>query len=370
MKVALIHDYLIRFGGAERTLLALSALWPEAPIYTLLYDEKVVGQWFPPERVRTSFLQKFPKFLRRRYRWLLPLLPAAAESFDLRDFDLVVSSSSAFAKGAILRPKTTHICYCHNTARFLWDYYWPYLNEQKLGGVRKLLAKIYLSYLRLWDRSAANRVDYFLANSQATAARIKKYYGRPAKVIYPPVRLPDDHQLAKGNKDSPEGYFLIVSQLAPYKKVDAAVEAFNKLAWPLIVIGDGPQRKYLLKIAKPNVQILGWQPDDVVAEYLKNCLAFVFPGEDDFGLAPVEAMGWGKPVLALREGGAKEIVLPGLSGEFFAAPTSEVLADGARRLRDNLTNYSPLVIRKWAEKFSEERFRREIMDFVKKLSYN
>ncbi|MDD2731198.1 MAG: glycosyltransferase [Candidatus Portnoybacteria bacterium] len=370
MKVAIIHDYLVRLGGAERALLALSEIWPEAPIYTLLYDSQAVGRCFSPERVRTSFLQKFPGFLRRRYRWLLPLLPSAAESFDLRDFDLVISSSSAFAKGIILRPKTTHICYCHNTARFLWDYYWPYLNEQKLGGFIKLLAKIYLSYLRLWDRAAASRVDYFLANSQATAARIKKYYGRPAKVIYPPARLPESRRISETDKDSPDGYFLIVSQLVPYKKIDVAVEAFNKLGWPLVIIGDGPQKKDLLEIAKPNVKILGWQSDGVVAEYLKNCLAFVFPGEDDFGLAPVEAMGWGKPVLALNEGGAKEIVLPGLNGEFFVSPVPEILADGARRLRENLANYSPLVIRKWAEKFSEERFKREIMDFVKRLSYN
>ncbi len=370
MRVAIIHDYLIRFGGAERLLLTLSELWPEAPIFTLIYDEQKVGQWFPEERIRTSFLQRFPKFLRRRYRWLLPLLPVAAESFDLRDFDLVLSSSSAFAKGVIVRPKTLHICYCHNPARFIWDYSWAYLKEQKLGFFKKAFSEIYLSYLRLWDRAAANRVDYFLANSYVTAERIKKYYRREAKVIYPGIMMPDQKQISSSVHDSPEGYFLIVSQLVPYKKINVAVEAFNKLGWQLKIIGDGPQKKYLSKIANSNVEILGWQPDEVVENYLKNCLGLIFPGEDDFGLAPVEAMAWGRPVLALRAGGAKETILPGITGEFFNAATSEVLADGVRRFRENFEKYDPLVIRKWAERFSKERFKKEIMEFIEKVSYN
>lgn len=368
MKVALIHDYLIRFGGAERVLLELAKMFPEAPIYTSLYDQEKMGGWFPPERVRTSFLQKFPKFLRRRHKWLLPLMPTVPETFDLREFDLVISSSSAFAKGVVVRPKTIHISYCHNAARFLWDYSAEYLSQQKLGFCRQILADNIFSYLRLWDRSASKRVDYFIANSKVTASRIKKYYNQDAKVIYPPVNLANSLPMASNQKV--DDYFLVVSQLTPYKKIDVAVEAFNKLGLPLVIIGEGPQEEYLRSIAKDNIKILGWLTDEETAEYYKNCFAFIFSGEDDFGIAPVEAMSWGKPVLALGSGGAKETILPGMTGEFFEAATPEVMADGVRRLRDNYRNYSPLVIRKWSEKFSVERFRQEFMEFVKKVGYS
>ncbi len=347
----------------------LAKMWPEAPIYAFLYDQEKMGKYFPAERIRTSFLQKFPKWWRRSPKYLLPFMPVAPETFDLRDFDLVISSSSAFAKGVVTRPKTVHINYCHNPARFLWDYSHEYLGQQTAGGGRRLLAKLFMSYLRLWDRAASQRVDYVSANSRATAERISKFYRREAKVIYPPVGAVNSKQLT-GNSKETEDYFLIVSQLTPYKKVDVAVEAFNKLGLPLVIIGEGPQAEYLQSIAKENIRILGWRPDEEVAEYYKNCYAFIFPGEDDFGIAPVEAMSWGKPVLAFNAGGAKETVLPAMTGELFEAQTAEVLADGVRRLRDNHKNYSPLVIRKWAEKFSTERFRNEMMEFVKKVGYN
>lgn len=365
MKVALVHDYLIRFGGAERVLLELVKIFPEAPIYTLLYDEKM-AEFFPVGMIRFSFLQKLPAWLRRRYKYLLPLLPVAAEVFDLREFDLVISSSSAFAKGVITRPKTIHIDYCHNPARFLWDYSHEYLNQQNLGFLRNLAVNLMLNYLRVWDRSANKRVDYFIANSKITADRIKKYYRREAKIIYPPVRMAEFIQ----SENLSKGYFLIVSQLSPYKKVDIAVEAFNKLELPLVIIGDGSQKRYLKKIAKENIKILGWLDDDIVADYFKSCCAFVFPCEDDFGITVVEAMSYGKPVLAYKEGGALETVLEGRTGEFFNALTPEVLADGVRRLQDNLEIYDPKFIRSQAEKFSEERFKKEIVDFIAEISYN
>lgn len=371
MKVALVHDYLTRFGGAERVLLALSEMFPEAPIYTFLYDEQKMGRYFPAARVRVSFLQKFPKWWRSRPKYLLPFMPVAPETFDLRGFDVVISSSSAFAKGVVTRPKTIHVSYCHNAARYLWDYSYEYLGQQSLGGARHFLARIFLSYLRLWDRAASQRVDYFIANSRTTARRIEKFYRRDSKIIYPPVNLAQkEFLLAPGGTSRLEDYFLIVAQLTPYKKIDVAVEAFNKLGLPLVVIGEGPQFEYLKKIARDNVHILGWREDEEVAEYYKNCYAFIFPGEDDFGIAPVEAMSYGKPVLALKAGGAEETVLPAMTGELFEAATPEVLADGVRRLRDNYKNYSPLIIRKWAEKFSAERFRSELMEFVKKIGYN
>ena len=380
MKVALVHDYLTRFGGAERVLLALAAMFPKAPIYCLLYDEQKMGRWFGPERVRPSFLQKFPRFLRTHHKYLLPLLPSAPETFDLREFDLVISSSSAFAKGVVTRPKTIHINYCHNPARFLWDYSFDYLKEQDLGFFRRVIVKLSLNYLRLWDRSASLRVDHFLANSKNTAERIQKYYRREAEIIYPPVRMsqfettsnaPAGNFQKLGLTEVLSGqYFLIVSQLTPYKKIDVAVEAFNKLELPLVIIGEGPQKAELQKIAKENVKIIGWQSDKAVSDYYKNCFAFIFPGEDDFGITPIEAMSYGKPVLALKAGGAMETVLPGITGELFEAAIPEVLADGVRRLRENYSRFSPLVIRKWAERFSEERFRRQFMEFVRRIRYN
>jgi glycosyltransferase involved in cell wall biosynthesis len=348
--------------------LELTKIFPEAPIYTFLYDQEKMDKWFFPERVRPSFLQKFPHFLRRRHKWFLPLMATVPETFDLREFDLVVSSSSAFAKGVIVRPKTVHISYCHNTARFLWDYSAEYLSQQKLGLLRQILVDNIFSYLRLWDRTASKRVDYFVANSKATASRIKKYYSRDAKVIYPPVNLTNQWSLIDGQK--PGDYFLIVSQLVSYKKINVAVKAFNKLRLPLVIIGEGPQEEELRSVAGPNIKILGWQSDQEIAGYYKNCYAFVFPGEDDFGIAPVEAMSYGKPVLAFNAGGAQETILPGMTGEFFQSATPEVLADGVRRLRENYKNYSPLVIRKWAEKFSTERFRNEMIEFIKKVGYN
>jgi glycosyltransferase involved in cell wall biosynthesis len=366
MKVALIHDYLTRFGGAERVLLELAEMFPEAPIYTFLYDKEKMGRWFAPERVKVSFLQNFPKFLKRRPKYLLPFLAVAPETFDLREFDLVISSSSSFAKGVITRPKTIHINYCHNPARFLWDYNFEYIKEQKLGKGRSILAKILLNYLRIWDRAAGRRVDYFIANSQSTARRIKKYYQQEVKIIYPPVKIAPDWR----TDNSWGNYYLIVSQLTPYKKVDVAVEAFNKLGLPLVIIGDGPEKESLKKIAGPNVKILGWLDDAETEKYYRNCRAFIFAGEDDFGMAPVEAMSFGKPVLALRAGGAEETVLPGITGEFFEASLPEILADGVRRLKENETKFSPQVIRKWAERFSRERFRHEMMEFVKKVGYN
>ena len=371
MRIALVHDFLTRFGGAERVLLELAEMFPEAPIYTFLYDEWKMGRWFKKERVQTSFLQKFPSFFLKRPQLLWPFYGAAAESFDLRDFDLVISSSSIFSKGVITRPQTVHICYTHSVSRFAWDYSFEYLKENNLGFFSRFLAKTYLSYFRLYDRAAALRPDYFIANSRSTASRLKKYYGVDAKVIYPPVSLIADREspIVKEKKEREE-YFLIVSQLAPYKKIDVAVEAFNKLELPLLVIGEGAQKEYLEKIARPNVKILGWKSDEEIAEYMKNCVAFVFPGEDDFGIAPVEAMSLGKPVLALARGGALETVLPGITGELFQEPTPEVLADGVRRLRRNLVNFSPLVISKWAGRFSRERFRQEIVEFIEKTGYN
>lgn len=345
----------------------LREIFPDAPIYTLLYDEEKMGGVLAEADIRPSFLQKLPKFIRHRQKHLLPFLPVAAETFDLREFNLVISSSSAFAKSIITRPGTTHICYCHAPSRFLWDWNKQYIDEQGFGPVRRALAALAVNYLRIWDKSSSRRPDYFIANSRATREKIQKYYRRDAFIIYPPVYLPTLEQFREAED---ENYFLIVSQLTAYKHIDLAVGAFNRLKLPLLIIGDGPEKEKLEELAGPTIQFLGAKNDEEKNTYLKNCTGFIFAGEDDFGIAPVEAMGWGKPVLAFGRGGALETVLPGVTGEFFDDATPEVLADGVRRLRENLANYSPLVIHKWAEKFSEERFVREMVDFLKKVGYN
>lgn len=416
MKVALIHDYLVRFGGAERVFLNLARIFPKAEIFTLLYDRKKMGNYFPDIKIYTSFLQNFPGFWRRRQKYLLPFIPMAAETIDLREFDLVISSSSGFIKGIITRPKTIHICYCHSPMRFGWDVYTSYLKDQRKGFLTNMAIRLLMHYIRLWDRSSSKRVDYFIANSKTTAARIKKFYGRESKIIYPPVAVDNFSesevgQVASGEVSFPQRgkftretsslivsddampacrsgvpeaalfdssvfqenelavlkdkkYFLIVSQLTPYKRIDLAVEAFNKLELPLIIIGEGPEGKRLRKMARENIKFLGWQPDNKVRQYFKHCRAFIFAGEDDFGIAPVEAMSFGKPVLAYRKGGATETILEGITGEFFDWPAPEALADGIRRMLLNFDNYSPLVIKKRAEKFSRERFERAMKEFV------
>lgn len=376
MKVALIHDYLTYFGGAEQVLKSLHSLFPKAPIYTLLYDKKKMGQFFPKAEIKTSFLQKFPKLLRRNKRWLLPFLTVAPETFDLRDFDLVISSCSCFAKGIIIRPKAIHICYCHTPARFIWDWHQNYLKEQKVKRPFRFWVNLITNYLRIWDKTAALRVDYFIANSKTTKARIKKYYQRDSTVIYPPVdvngvqgsKFPEAEQVRYGaGKVQGSDYFLIVSRLSPYKNVELAVEAFNKLELPLVIIGQGPQLRLLKKKAKKNVKLLGFQPEEVVHQYYQNCRALIFPGEDDFGITPVEAMSYGKPVLALKKGGVTETVIEGVTGEFFDDPHSVVLADGVRRLRENMKNYDSETIKEHAQKYSRERFERETKEFIDKI---
>lgn len=360
--IAFVHDFLLSYGGAERALFAMRGLFPDAPMHTLLYDEKRMGGTFPAEGVIPSFLQKLPKFLRERPRYLAALLPIAVESFDLRDFNLVISSSSAFAKGVITRAHTTHISYCHSPMRYAWDFTHEYQSDTREKRALRLPVRLLQHYLRLWDRAAADRVHHFIANSKTVAERIKKYYRRDATVIYPPVDV--DAFRATGADD---GYFLIVSHLAPYKRIAVAVQAFNKLQLPLVVAGEGPEFKRLQRFAGKTVTLLGGVSEEKKRDLMERCTAFVFPGEDDFGIAPVEAMAAGKPVLALRRGGATETVIEGVTGEFFDDPVPEVLADGVRRLRENLNVYDRTRIRARAEEFRAERFEEEFLATVKRL---
>jgi len=355
MRIALINDYLTHFGGAEKTFKVLTEIFPDADIYTLFYDPSILNKFKlgAGKKIKTSFLQKFPLFLRKKYQWLLPFLPIAVESLDLRDYNLVISSSHSFAKGIITRPKTIHICYCYSPTRYLWD---------------KSRPKSFLNYFRIWDRQASERVDHFVAISRVVQERIKKYYKRESIIIYPPATQDRLLALRAGPPMQPSGeYYLIVSQLRKYKRIDLAVEAFNKLGLNLVIIGQGPERKKLQRKAKKNIKFLGWKSDEVVAKYYKNCIAFIFPSDDDFGIAPVEAMSYGKPVLAFRKGGALETIIEGKTGEFFDFQNVAVLADGVRRLRLNLDKYDPKFISSHAQKFSRQRFEKEFKEFIDKL---
>lgn len=365
LKVALVHDFLVDFGGAERVLEVMCEMFPEAPIYTLLYDKEKMDGRFAGKTIRTSFLQKFPRFLRRRKKWLLPLMPVAPETFDLRDFDLVLSSSGAWSKGIVTRLDTTHISYVHSPMRFAWDANGEYLDQQGKGGAIKLCARWLLNYIRVWDKVAADRPDFLVANSKYTQRRIAKYYGRDSIVIYPPVCRGETPTNTEMEPLQAKDYFLVVSRLSPYKKIDAVVEAFNKSGLPLVVIGGGQQEKYLRSIAKENVKILGYRADGEVARYYAGARAFVFAGVDDFGMAPVEVMAYGVPVVALRRGGIKEVVVEGETGEFFDDATPESVADGVRRLIGNEGAYDKQAIIGRAKEFSKEIFIAKMEEYIR-----
>lgn len=355
MNVALVHDFLLRLGGAEKVLKTLTEMFPKAPIYTLLYDEKTAGEIFPREKIRTSRLQNYPHILKRHHRYLLPKFPRAVEEWDFSGFDFVISSSSAFAHGIITPSKTTHITYFHSPMRFAWDWYHEYKKEQKVGPVRQAAIAYFMKKIRLWDKIASSRTDVFIANSNTVRKRIRKYYRRDSEIIYPPV----DISRFKINKDNAD-YFLIVSALTPYKRIDLAIQLFNKIGRKLVIIGDGPQRDFLQNIAGPNIEFLGFKPDSVVAEYYKNCRALIFPGEEDFGITPIEAMACGKPVLAYGRGGVTESVIEGVTGEFFHSETVESMEQGLARLILNEKKYHPYTIRRRAEEFDTEIFKRKL----------
>lgn len=371
IKIALVHDFLNQWGGAEKVLAEISEMFPEAPIYTLLFEPSKMRGKFGNREIRTSFLQKFPHFLRRKAKWLLPFLPVAPETFDLRDFDLVISSSGAWSKGIITRLNTVHVAYIHSPMRFVWDYNESYLKDNRKEKIAFLVRPI-LSYLRLWDKLAADRPDHLIANSAYTRKRIRKYYGRESTVIYPPAFVPQSGTIANESAsfEKNKKHFLIVSRLSAYKRIEPVIEAFNKLELPLVIVGEGSQEKYLQKIAGKNIRILGWQSEKNLQKIYQGARAFLFPGIDDFGIAPVEAMSYGIPVLAIRGGGIKEIVEEGNNGEFFDAATPEVIADCVRRFIGKEDKYDKKYIADKARRFSREKFREEFGSFINKIISN
>jgi len=363
LKIALAHDFLIYQGGAERVFKEIAALFPKAPIFTLL-ARKGMAKQLKGRDISPSFLNNMSRFV--PHRWLLPFYPIAAESIDLREFDLVISSTSSFMKGAVIKPQMLHICYCHTPTRYLWDMNEQYLKDSLKEGFfyspKKFFSRAVLNYLRMWDQTASKRVDFFIANSHFTAKRIKKYYKRKARVIYPPV---DTDRFFIGEKKG--SYFLAVSRLSAYKKTDIVVEAFNRLGWPLLIAGLGREKNRLQKMARPNIRFLGFVEEKKLPKLYAGSRALIFPGEDDFGITMVEAAASGKPVLAFRSGGALEIVEEGRTGEFFNAPEVEILVDGLRRLIENENSYDPDYIRNSALRFSKEEFRKNFIKAVEEM---
>jgi len=356
MRVALVHDYLNQYGGAERVLEAFCQIFPKAPIYTLLYDEKRTGYAFEGREIHTSFMQKVP-LVKSHHRPFLMLMPLAIEQFDLSQYDLVISDSASYAKGVITSPKTLHICYCHTPIRYAWDDSHKYIEEFGYPGLVKKVIPFFMNYIRLWDEQAAQRVDKFIANSQFVAQRIKKYYHQDSVVIYPPIKT----NLFQISSDL-DSYFLMVGRSLPYKRFDLGIEVFNRLGWPLKIIGDGPERKNLQRQAKDNIEFVGLVSDEELKEYYAHCQALVFPQEEDFGMMVVEAMSAGRPVIAYRAGGALETIEEGVTGLFFEEQTPEHLIKTLKEFKS--TDFNPELIRKKAMEFDEERFKEKIKGFI------
>jgi glycosyltransferase involved in cell wall biosynthesis len=355
MNVALVHDHLNQIGGAERVVLAMHHIWPDAPLYTLVHDKNKVGDFFNALEINPSFIQKFPLAL-SHLRWYLWAMPTAVESFNLSGYDVVLSSASAFAKGAIAAPNALHICYCHTPTRYLWSDSHTYVGEVGGGALIQKILPFILHRLRMWDYLASQRVDYFVANSQFVAERIKRYYNRESTVIYPPVDVHGYPKYRRGN------YFVLLSRLRPYKKVDIAIRAFNRLNMHLVIAGDGEERKHLERIAGPNIHFVGNVDEQTKKILLARAAGFIHPQEEDAGIAAIEAMAAGTPVIAYLAGGAKETIIQDMSGMFFEEQTWQSLADTIIRFKRVTFDHNH--IREHAQQFSRERFMSEIKTFV------
>lgn len=372
MKVALIHDHLAQAGGAEKVLKVFTEMFPEAPIYTLLYDKKNVDKNFAGCHIESSVIQRLPGGI-KHYKWYLYFMPMAVEFFDLREYDLVISDASAFAKGVITTPDTKHLCYCHTPTRYLWSDAHQYLNELKYNKWIKKIISLTLGRLRLWDFSAAQRVDYFIANSLTVQKRIAKFYRRSSRVIYPPVETDKFIISDLSKQEKSERYFLLGCRLAPYKRVDIVIEAFKKLGpnYRLKIFGTGLDLKRLKTLAKgmDNIEFLGGVSEEEKIQLYSKALAFINPQEEDFGITAVEAMASGRPVLAYRRGGAMETVVEGESGLFFNEQTSAAIATVVRRfindLDSNNKSWDSEGIKKSAERYSIANFKKQILDYLK-----
>lgn len=356
-RTAIVHDWFCNMGGGDKVAEAFLDVMPGSPIYTSCYLEKSLTPRLRQAVIRVSGLQKYLNQKKDNHQKLLPLMPSAFESFDLNEFDIVLSSSSCCAKGIITRPDAVHICYCHTPMRYAWEFFGEYTE-----GMRPLKRKVVsyvMNYIRMWDVVAANRVDFFIANSKNVAKRIRKHYRREATVIYPPI---DTEYFIPGNEEG--DFYLCVSRLVKYKRIDLAVRACNELKLPLVVIGQGAELDYLRKIAGSTIRLLGRQPDDVMRTYYQKCKALIFPGEEDFGMTPLEAQACGRPVVAYGRGGAIETVIDGETGILFEEQTVESLINGIKRL--DAVQIEKNICRKNAERFSVQAFKENLRNEIER----
>ena len=370
MRIALVHDYLVQYGGAERVLECFSELFPYAPIYTLVYDKEAMRGIFDGIEIRTSFLQKFP-FAQKQHSVFPPLMPLAIEQFDLSRYDIVLSDSSSYAKGVITGPKTLHICYMHTPMRYAWDDCQKYTEDFGFPKIIKKFVPFAMNYIRLWDKISADRVDRFIANSNFVAKRIKKYYRKDSVVINPPVAV-NNFYVSQKRGDPPRvesrlsrveaGYFLMVGRLIAYKRHDIAIQAFNKLKLPLKIIGRGPEMRRLEKLAGPNIKFLGRVSEKDLPKYYSECRAFIFPQEEDFGIVAMEAMASGRPLIAYRGGDIPEHMEEGKTGIFFEKQSPEDIIGAVEKFREE--DYDPEYIRSRVLKFDREIFKSKIMEYV------
>jgi glycosyltransferase involved in cell wall biosynthesis len=355
LRVAIVHDWLNQIGGAEGVLEVLVDMFPQAPIYTSIYWPDAMPHSYQDWDIHTTWVDRLPGIHRHHQPYLL-LYPLAFGGLELRGYDLIISNKSAFCFGVKTPPETLHICYCLTPTRFVWNYD-GYVNRDQVGGAARHAARPFLGWLQRWERAAAGRVDAFVAISDAVQDRIQRFYGRESAVIRPPVDT---------GRFSPSGdhddYYLIVSRLVPYKRIDLAVRAFTDLGLPLWIGGNGRDRDSLEAIAGPSVRFLGRVPDEELGPLLARCRAFVFPGLEDFGITPVEAMAAGRPVIAYAGGGALDTVVEGVTGTFFHEQTPESLAATVRRFDDMA--FDPAVIRSHAERFDVEQFKSQLQTFV------
>jgi glycosyltransferase involved in cell wall biosynthesis len=357
LKIAIVCDWLTNFGGAEKVILALHQLFPQAPIYTSVYNkEKMHG--FENAEIHTSHLQNFP-LAKTKHQMYLPFYPQVFEQFNLNDYDIVISSSHSCAKGIITKPETLHICYCHSPMRYAWEDSINYIDQYEINPLIKRIAKSFIHKLRIWDRLSAERVDSFIANSSTVQKRIFKYYRKSSTIIHPFVDI-SKFKLNNKRKD----YFLAVGRLIPYKRFDLIIEAFNRLQLPLIIAGTGVASAKLKQMAGGNIKFTGFINNDDLCKLYSEARALIFPQIEDFGITPLEAMATGCPVIAYNQGGARETVIDRKTGVFFDEQTPESLAGAVNIFKKNIFN--PEEIRKHAESFDVEVFNKKIIDFVGK----
>jgi len=354
-KIALVHDYFVQMGGAEKVVEAMHDSFPSSPVYTTVALPRMLPDRLRAADIRTSALQRLPA-MDRRFRHYFMLYPFAVENFDLSQYDLIFSSSSGYAKGVHRKRNTIHVCYCHTPMRWVWRYE-DYVARERFGRGIKSLLPLCLWGLKKWDLRASQQPNYYIANSRLVAERIRKTYGREAFVIPPPIEVNRFHM-----SNDIQDYYLILSRLMPYKRIDLAIEACKRMNRRLVIIGDGPDRARLEKLGDDRIEFLGRQPDQIVNYYLARCRALLFPGEEDFGMAPLEANAAGRPVIAYRGGGAVETVEDGKTGLFFDQPNSRSLSTAIEQFEAHV--WSQLLLRRHAEKFDRNVFAFRVLQFL------